>query len=47
MNDDEEYERILSNIKLHQITGYVSYNNKSKEKDIKGMKDNESSRKEK
>ena len=45
MNDDEEYERILSNIKLHQITGYVSYNNKSKEKDTKEVKNNGSSRK--
>lgn len=46
--EDKEYEMMLSNLKYHRITGYVSCNNKSSDKDDKEqVKDNESSRKEK
>ena len=45
---DEEDEMMLSNLKYHRITGYVSCNNKSSDKDNKEqVKDNGSSRKEK
>ena len=46
--EDKEYEMMLSNLKYHRITGYVSCNNKSSDKDDKEqVKNNGSSRKEK
>jgi len=33
--EDKEYEMMLSNLKYHRITGYVSCNNKSSDKDDK------------
>ena len=46
--EDKEYEMMLSNLKYHRITDYVSCNNKSSDKDDKEqVKNNESSRKEK